>query len=404
MSASRHEAVTGLGRPPPPPYGPRMPRWLSPLLARTPRPRDFPPDRRLDRQRQERGRTGRSGPPRRERRDYAVVLLDGHGPLAFRAAGHWAARGHEAPPRLRAPRRDRPRPLLGHAAPVRRRGRPRGGSSRTPRPATRSPSASLAQRNLDSLTDRPWTKEWLDAAIGLCLSQPQAEPLASLLGRLPRGVGGVRAALGDCRPAMTSSTSSATWSGCGARTRCSTRSRRARAAGCWKLVCGSEVVRLRSRPGPFDWLDGPARSDAHRLRRRRYPLAGDQADAVPARHHAGHPRRPPALRRDAGAAPGRARAGGGRGAGPRDAVRPARLPGAAEGRPGDPPHHPVVASTSATARSSRPLLANAPWQAWYQSSPRPTRSWGRRRWRTRRSTRWRSTSPAPANSTTASGP
>ena len=29
------------------------------------------------------------------RRDHAVVLLDGHGPLAFRSAGHWAARGHE---------------------------------------------------------------------------------------------------------------------------------------------------------------------------------------------------------------------------------------------------------------------------------------------------------------------
>src|SRR5205807_3417881 len=30
-----------------------------------------------------------------DRRDCAVVLLDGHGPLAFAAAGHWAARGHE---------------------------------------------------------------------------------------------------------------------------------------------------------------------------------------------------------------------------------------------------------------------------------------------------------------------
>lgn len=30
-----------------------------------------------------------------KRRDYAVVLLDGHGPLAATAAGHWAARGHE---------------------------------------------------------------------------------------------------------------------------------------------------------------------------------------------------------------------------------------------------------------------------------------------------------------------
>ena len=27
---------------------------------------------------------------------HAVVLLDGHGPLAFRAAGHWLSRGHEA--------------------------------------------------------------------------------------------------------------------------------------------------------------------------------------------------------------------------------------------------------------------------------------------------------------------
>src|SRR4051794_15470351 len=31
-----------------------------------------------------------------DRGDCAVVLLDGHGPLAFSAAGHWAARGHEA--------------------------------------------------------------------------------------------------------------------------------------------------------------------------------------------------------------------------------------------------------------------------------------------------------------------
>src|SRR4051794_31214993 len=31
-----------------------------------------------------------------KRRDCAVVLLDGHGPLAFRTAGHWAARGHES--------------------------------------------------------------------------------------------------------------------------------------------------------------------------------------------------------------------------------------------------------------------------------------------------------------------
>src|SRR5436190_315981 len=30
-----------------------------------------------------------------DRGDSAVVLLDGHGPLAFSATGHWAHRGHE---------------------------------------------------------------------------------------------------------------------------------------------------------------------------------------------------------------------------------------------------------------------------------------------------------------------
>src|SRR5947208_407227 len=30
-----------------------------------------------------------------DRRDHAIILLDGHGPLAFAAAGHWAHCGHE---------------------------------------------------------------------------------------------------------------------------------------------------------------------------------------------------------------------------------------------------------------------------------------------------------------------
>src|SRR5437588_47853 len=38
----------------------------------------------------------------------------------------------------------------------------------------------LAQRNLGTVNDRPWTKEWLEAAIGLCLSQPRPESLASV--------------------------------------------------------------------------------------------------------------------------------------------------------------------------------------------------------------------------------
>src|SRR5205807_2537781 len=39
----------------------------------------------------------------------------------------------------------------------------------------------MAQRNLDTLSDKPWTKEWLEATILLCLAQPSPEPLGSLL-------------------------------------------------------------------------------------------------------------------------------------------------------------------------------------------------------------------------------
>src|SRR4051812_47878115 len=31
-----------------------------------------------------------------DRGDHAIVLLDGHGPLALRTAGHWTAHGHES--------------------------------------------------------------------------------------------------------------------------------------------------------------------------------------------------------------------------------------------------------------------------------------------------------------------
>ena len=50
--------------------------------------------------------------------DHAVVLLDGHGPLAFRAAGHWERAGYEGRMVYEPLDADRPRALLDHAAEV----------------------------------------------------------------------------------------------------------------------------------------------------------------------------------------------------------------------------------------------------------------------------------------------
>src|SRR5438128_10672010 len=56
----------------------------------------------------------------------------------------------------------------------------------------------FAQRNLDTLDDKPWTKEWLEAAIRLCLSQPDPEPLGSLLAAFRVGSPGYERLLRNC--------------------------------------------------------------------------------------------------------------------------------------------------------------------------------------------------------------
>ena len=125
---------------------------------------------------------------------------------------------------------------------------------------------------------------------------------------------------------------------------------------------GPRSVRLRSRPGTFDWLEA--------LRQRR--LIAFDGGGIRSREikrtlfllvsHAGHPRRPPAFRGDSGRCR-RARAGRG-GARARDAVRAERAAGAAEGRARDPPHHAVAARLRGPGLFEA-VLANTPWQAWY---------------------------------------
>lgn len=186
-------------------------------------------------------------------RRHAVVLLDGHGPLALRTAGHWAARGHEG--RLvYEPLDSTDRVLCWNMLP----------RSADPDPSRRRIEDAetidevgqcfLAQRNLASLNDKPWTKEWLEAAVGLGLWQPAPESLAVLPGAFRVGSAEYERLLTRCDHAdlvakfrsmeqlkRRNEVQYEVQTGAGRRL--------------LELVCGSEVVRLRSRPGPFDWLE-----------------------------------------------------------------------------------------------------------------------------------------------------
>jgi hypothetical protein len=185
------------------------------------------------------------------RRDCAVVVLDGHGPLAFHAAGHWAARGHERR-MVYEPLHATDRVLAWSMLP--KSSAPEKSRRRIEDAETRDDVAQcfLAQRGLDTLNDRPWTKEWLEAAISLCLTQPRPEPLTSLQAAFRVGSAEYERLLGHSdQPELI------------AKFRDMERLRRKNevqhelqtgpARRLVELVCGSEVVRLRSRPGPFEW-------------------------------------------------------------------------------------------------------------------------------------------------------
>jgi hypothetical protein len=227
-----------------------------------------------------------------DRGDCAVVLLDGHGPLAFAAAGHWAHRGHEGRI-VYEPLGAVDRTLCWDML-------PRSGSPDHSRRALEDAETAeevaqcfLAQRNLLTLNDKPYTKEWLDAAIALCLAQPSPEPLTSLLYAFRVGSAGYERLLEDCRrPDVL------------AKFRELERLRQRNAVqyevmtgAARRLIeqtCGSEVVRLRARPGVFDWLDalrgrkliafdgGDVRS--RELKRTLYLLASLQVTQAVRRH------------------------------------------------------------------------------------------------------------------------
>lgn len=188
-----------------------------------------------------------------DRGDCAVVLLDGHGPLAFQIAGHWASRGHEG--RVVYETLDATDRVLAFemipppagADPLRR-------SLETAEMRDELSQCLMNQRGLVTLTDRAWTKEWLEAALTLCLAQPQPEPLTSLLHAFRIGTGEYERLLRDCRDdALVAKFRDA--ERLKARNPVQYESITSPARRLVESVCTSEVLRLRSRPGPFDWLD-----------------------------------------------------------------------------------------------------------------------------------------------------
>ncbi len=186
------------------------------------------------------------------RGDHAIVLLDGHGPLAFQAAGHWVARGQESRvlyEPLDAVDRVLSWPML-------------------PRSTAASPSRQrledsesrdevvqcfLAQRSLETLTDRPFTKEWLEAGIALAQAQSESEPLSSLPAAFRIGSCDYERLLRNCTHPVVRE-----------KFRNVERLKRKNevqyeiqtgaARRLIESVCDSEVVRLRCRSGRFDWL------------------------------------------------------------------------------------------------------------------------------------------------------
>lgn len=185
-------------------------------------------------------------------RQYAVVLLDGHGPLALRAAGHWEARGFEHR-MLYEPLAATDRVLCWSM--LRKSAAPTLPQRLLADSETRDELAQcfLSQRNLASLSDKPWTKEWLEAAIRLCLSQPQEESLPSLLAAFQVGSPAYEKLLHDAEDQEVVAKFRA-MERIKARNEVQYETQTGAARRLLELTCASEVVRLRARLGPFDWV------------------------------------------------------------------------------------------------------------------------------------------------------
>jgi hypothetical protein len=298
-----------------------------------------------------------------ERRS-AVVLLDGHGPLALAAAGHWEARGHETR-MVYEPLRATDRVLTWAMLPR---------SDATDLTDRRLEEAEaredliqclIVQRNLGSLNDRPWTKEWLEAAVRLIQAQPRSMPLTALLDAFRVGTAGYEQLLREAEvPEVVAKfrelehlkrrnvVQYELQTGAGRRL--------------LEAVCLSEPVRLRSRPGPFDWLDALREKrliafDGGGLRskelKRTLFLLASMATIHAVRRHFALTRTPlpvVLVLEEAGAL---------------DLITPFVLNALQELRKAGLAAHVITQSTHdfGDAGVFEAVLANTPWQAWYLS-------------------------------------
>jgi hypothetical protein len=182
---------------------------------------------------------------------HAVVLLDGHGPLAFHAAGHWAARGHE--PRLVYEPLDAvDRVLCWNMLPLSKANHPSRRLLENAETRDDLVQIFLAPRDLLTVIDRPWTKEWLDAAIALGLSQPVAHPLPVLLSAFRIGSSEYERLLGETeQPDLVAKFRALEQ--VQRRNPVQYESLTGASRRLLEVVCASEVVRQRARPGPFEW-------------------------------------------------------------------------------------------------------------------------------------------------------
>jgi hypothetical protein len=184
------------------------------------------------------------------RRTHAVVLLDPHGPLARQAVGHWARRGHEARvvyEPLAATDRVLGWPLVPPAVGATPAAR------RLERTEVRDDLAQclMAPRGVGTLADRPLTREWVDAALGLLLSQREPVTLTALPDAFRVGSAGYRKLLAGCDdPALVGK-----FRDLEAIRRRQPVQYEALTGAARRLAeqaCESEVVRLRA-DGGFDW-------------------------------------------------------------------------------------------------------------------------------------------------------
>lgn len=187
-----------------------------------------------------------------DRRDYAVVLLDGHGPLAWRTLGNWVARRHESRI-VYEPIHDTRRVLGWNLLPPSLAVTPE--AKRLEQAETRDDLVQcfIAPRNLGTLADRPLTREWLEAAISLVLHQTEPPCFTRLPAAFHIGSPDYRRLLAHCTDARLIG-----------RFRDLERVQQKNvvqydlqvgaARRLVEHVCESEVIRLRSDGGEFDWL------------------------------------------------------------------------------------------------------------------------------------------------------